>query len=220
MVYNEEDYLQLSELQHFAFCRRQWALIHIEQQWSENFRTVDGNILHEKAHNSTQRERRGDLIITRDMSVHSPSLGISGACDVVEFHRGDVGVALTGETGLWKPYPVEYKRGSPRQDNADLLQLCAQAMCLEEMLCCEIPEGAIFYGESRRRTKVEFTEALRKQVVELLDQMHDLYRHSHTPRVKPAKGCGACSIRELCMPGLLRQKSVADYLRIRMEDVP
>lgn len=220
MAFKEEDYLQLSGLQHFAFCRRQWALIHIEQQWAENLRTADGRILHEKAHDPSQRERRGDLLVTRDVSVHSPTMGISGVCDVVEFHRGSGGVPLPGQEGLWQPYPVEYKRGSPRPDSANHLQLCAQAMCLEEMLCCDIPEGALFYGETRRRERVAFTEELRTQVRELLKEMHDLYRRSHTPKVRPGKGCGACSLRELCLPKLSRKKSVGEYLRQSMEDTP
>lgn len=218
MAYNEEDYLQLSGLQHFAFCRRQWALIHIEQQWAENLRTVDGRILHEKAHDSTAREKRGDLIVTRDMRIHSADLGISGSCDVVEFQKSGEGIPLPGQEGLWQPYPVEYKRGSPKITEMDKLQLCAQAMCLEEMLCCDIPEGAVFYGEIRRREVVDLDVELRNQVRELLGQMHDLYRRSHTPKVKPTKSCNACSLKELCLPKLVRKTSVADYLRKRMEE--
>lgn len=218
MAYNEEDYLQLSGLQHFAFCRRQWALIHIEQQWAENLRTVDGRILHEKAHDSTAREKRGDLIVTRDMRIHSADLGISGSCDVVELQKSGEGIPLPGQEGLWQPYPVEYKRGSPKITEMDKLQLCAQAMCLEEMLCCDIPEGAVFYGEIRRREVVDLDVELRNQVRELLGQMHDLYRRSHTPKVKPTKSCNACSLKELCLPKLVRKTSVADYLRKRMEE--
>lgn len=218
MVYNEEDYLQLSGLQHFSFCRRQWALIHIEQQWTENLRTVDGRILHEKAHDSAAREKRGDLIVTRDMRIHSSTLGISGSCDVVEFHRSGDGISLPGQDGLWQPYPVEYKRGAPKITEMDKLQLCAQAMCLEEMLCCDIPEGAVFYGEIRRREVVDLDEELRGRVRELLLQMHELYRRSHTPKVKPTKSCNACSLKELCLPKLARKNCVADYLWKRMEE--
>lgn len=220
MAYNEEDYLQLSGLQHFSFCHRQWALIHIEQQWAENLRTVDGRILHEKAHDSAAREKRGDLIVTRDMRIHSSVLGISGSCDVVEFHRGADGIPLPGREGLWQPYPVEYKRGEPKITDADRLQLCAQAMCLEDMLCCDIPEGAIFYGEIRRREVVDLDEELRSRVRELLSQMHDLYRRSRTPKVKPTKGCNACSLKELCLPKLVKKRSVLDYLRTSMEETP
>ena len=164
MIYPEEDYLQISGLQHFKFCRRQWALIHIENQWAENWRTAEGVIMHEKAHNPMWKERRGDLLITRDMHVFSSALGISGACDVVEFRRSEAGVPLHGQEGLYQPFPVEYKRGSPRTDTANALQLCAQAMCLEEMLCCDISEGALYYGETRRRETVKLTGELRQEV--------------------------------------------------------
>ena len=157
MDFNDEDFLQLSGLQHFKFCRRQWALIHIENQWAENYRTTDGAILHENAHNGAFSENRGDLLVTRDMRIFSRSLGVSGACDVLEFHRGETGIPLKGREGLWQPYPVEYKRGKPKEGTEDALQLCGQAMCLEEMLCCEIPRGALYYGEPRRRTEVDFT---------------------------------------------------------------
>ena len=218
MAFKEEEYLQLSGLQHFSFCRRQWALIHLEQQWAENLRTVDGRILHEKAHDGSAREKRGDLVVTRDMSIHSATLGISGSCDVVEFHRGGEGIPLTGQEGLWQPYPIEYKRGAPKSIDADKLQLCAQAMCLEEMLCCDIPEGAIYYGEIRRREVVDLDEELRKRVRTLLSEMHDLYCRSHTPKVKPTKGCNACSLKELCLPKLVKKRSVMDYLRKSLEE--
>lgn len=220
MAYKEEDWLQLAGLQHFSFCRRQWALIHIEQQWAENLRTTDGQILHEKVHDPDQRETRGDLIITRDMAIHSADLGISGACDVVEFHRDGAGIPIPGREGLWQPFPVEYKRGSSKTNDADRLQLCAQAMCLEEMLCCDIPQGALYYAQPRRRETVCFTAELREQVRSLLGQMHALYQRSHTPRVRTGKGCSACSLKELCLPKLNRRKPVAEYLRNNMEDAP
>lgn len=219
MAYNEEDFLQISGLQHFKFCRRQWALIQIEQLWSENSRTVEGKILHERAHDASQRERRGERLITRDMRVFSSSLGISGACDVVEFHEDEKGVFLPGQKGRYRPYPVEYKRGSPRADTANDLQLCAQAMCLEEMLCCAVPEGALYYGEPRRRTVVPFTPELRGQVQDNLKEMHELYKRRHTPKVKPSKACNACSLKVLCLPKLMGCKRVADYLAAAMEEL-
>ena len=163
MIDYSEDLLPLSGLQHFAFCRRQWALIHLEQQWQENLRTVEGGLLHRRAHEGAARERRSDTLILRGLQVVSHQLGLSGQCDVVEFHAAPKGVPLQGEEGLWQPYPVEYKRGKPKSHQADELQLCAQAMCLEEMLCCDIPEGALFYGEPRRREPVAFTEELRQE---------------------------------------------------------
>lgn len=218
MTYREEDYLLLSGLQHFKFCRRQWALIHIEQQWAENYRTVDGALMHSKAHEKGSAESRGDLLIVRSLSVFSPTLGVSGECDVVEFHRTPDGISLNGRDGLWQPYPVEYKRGRHNERTGDQLQLCAQAMCLEEMLCCDIPEGALYYGETRRRLTVAFTEDLRREVRETLAEMHDLFRRSHTPKVTPSKACNACSLKDLCLPKLLRKQSVQKYLTDALEE--
>ena len=218
MAYKEEDFLQLSGLQHFKFCRRQWALIHVEHQWAENLRTVDGMLMHENAHDGAFRESRGDTVITRGMSVFSRELGISGQCDVLEFRRDPVGVSLAGLEGTWQPYPVEYKRGSPDPKTGDTLQLCAQAMCLEEMLCCTIPTGALYYGEKRRRTVVEFTSELRDEVRRSLAEMHDLASRGHTPKVKPAKSCNACSLKELCLPALMQERPVGRYLAQHMED--
>lgn len=211
MKYSDEDYLPLSGIQHFAFCRRQWALIHIENQWAENERTVDGIIMHEKAH-SGDAESRGDVVIMRALRVFSATLGISGECDVVEFHRNADGISLNGHDGLWQPYPVEYKLGKPKEHNADEMQLCAQAMCLEEMLCCTIPCGALFYGEPRRRTEVEFTPELRRAVEDSLNEMHDYYKRGYTPKAKPRKGCSACSLKEICLPKMVQRKSVAAYV--------
>ena len=220
MIYQEEDFLQLSGLQHFVFCRRQWALIHIEHQWAENYRTTDGAIFHENAHNTAFQESRGDLVITRGVSVFSARLGVSGQCDVLEYRRGSTGVPLSGREGLWQPYPVEYKRGSPKADSCDALQLCAQAMCLEEMLCCEILSGALFYAQPRRRLRVTFTPELRKEVRTAAAQMHELYRRGHTPQVRPTKACSACSLKELCLPRLQKSGPVGAYLRENMEEPP
>ena len=148
-MYKEEDYLQLSGIQHFAFCRRQWALAYIELQWQENVRTVEGKLLHEVAHDASVKEKRGSLIVVRAMPVHSRELGISGECDVVEFYKAEDGVPISGREGKYRVIPVEYKRGKPKTDDVDALQVAAQALCLEEMLCCDIPYGYIYYGETR-----------------------------------------------------------------------
>ena len=219
MAYEEEDFLQLSGLQHFCFCRRQWALIHLEQQWAENLRTVDGALLHQSAHDASLRESRGDTIITRGMSIFSRQLGISGQCDVLEFHRSPGGITLAGREGNWLPFPVEYKRGRPGE-HGDVLQLCGQAMCLEEMLCCSIPAGALYYGEPRRRTPVDFTQDLRQEVERLLSEMHDLAQRGRTPKVKPSKACNACSLKNLCLPALLQDRPVSRYLQEHMEEDP
>lgn len=214
----EDKLLPLSGLQHFSFCPRQWALIHLEQQWQENLRTTEGRLLHARAHDALQRERRGDVLILRDLSISSLRLGLNGKCDVVEFHLSPTGVPLHGEEGLWQPYPVEYKRGAPKEGNADRLQLCAQAMCLEEMLCCSIPEGALFYGEPRRREIVLFTPDLRTKVEQLSAQMHACYEKGVTPKARPSKGCNACSLRELCLPRLVRRCSVSAYIQGHIEE--
>ena len=220
MEYKEEDFLQLSGLQHFKFCRRRWALIHIENQWEENYRTIDGAILHQNAHDTEFLESRGDRFITRGVSIYSAELGVSGQCDVLEYHRGNTGIPIAGKDGLWQPFPVEYKRGKPREDTGDALQLCGQAMCLETMLCCDIPEGALYYGEIRRRERVAFTPELRTQVRQMLEQMHDLYQRGYTPKVKPTKSCNACSMKELCLPKLMKNRSVSAYLKAVMEEAP
>ena len=219
MSWPEEDWLQLSGLQHFAFCRRQWALIHIEDQWAENYRTVDGHLMHERVHDQTFQESRGDRLTVRGLAVHSAELGISGQCDAVGFHRDTDGVPLRSREGLWLPYPVEYKRGKPKEHSADELQLCSQAMCLEEMLCCMVPEGALYYGEPRRRTEVSFTPELRRQVRDSFAEMHKLYQRRHTPKAKPSKACNACSLKDICLPKLTGRKSVADYLSRTVEEM-
>ena len=220
-MYLPEDCLMISGLQHFRFCRRQWALIHIEQQWAENFRTVEGAFLHERAHNEQLRESRGDLLTVGGLRVQSLTLGLTGQCDMVEFRRDDAhGVPLAGKEGVWLPYPVEYKHGVPKQDGCDELQLCAQGMCLEEMLCCKVSAGALFYAGPRRRVHVEFTPELRDEVRAAAAQMHDLYRRGYAPRVKPSKSCQACSLKELCLPHLKKSGSVRDYLRENMEETP
>ena len=218
MRYQEDEYLLLSGLQHFSFCRRQWALIYIENLWEENLRTTEGRLLHERAHDTSVRERRGNVITVRGVSVSSPTLGVSGQCDVLEYHASPNGVPLAGEEGTWLPYPVEYKRGSTKENPADRLQLCGQAMCLEEMLCCDIPEGALFYGETRRREIVLFTDELREQVRGCLAEMRQLYQRGHTPKVKPSRSCKACSLKELCLPKLNKTRSVAEYIAAAMEE--
>ena len=211
--------LQLSGLQHFTFCRRQWALIHIEGLWKENLHTVEGDLFHARAHDEKARERRGDTLILRGLAIYSRTLGITGQCDVVEFHADTQGVPLYGEKGSWQPYPVEYKKGKPKEHDADKLQLCAQAMCLEEMLCCRIAEGALYYGEPHRRTVVSFSPELREQTEAALEEMHRLFQRKHTPRVKRTKGCNACSLKDLCLPGLGNRGGVSEYLDQAVEEL-
>lgn len=174
--------------------------------------------MHARAHDSSLRERRGNTLILRELSVSSNALGFSGQCDVVEFHLSPDGVELRGESGKWLPFPVEYKRGEPKENNADRLQLCAQAMCLEEMLCCKIPDGALFYGETRRRQPVEFTDELRAEVVRLSEEMHALAARGHTPKARMTKGCNACSLKELCLPKLSKRKTALSYIHEHLNE--
>jgi CRISPR-associated exonuclease Cas4 len=219
-MFDEEDYLPLSGLQHFAFCRRQWALIHVEQAWAENLRTVEGALLHERVHDLAQSETRGEVRTVRGMAVSSRALGLSGQCDAVEFYRAQEGIPLRGREGRWQPYPVEYKRGKPKTGDCDALQLCAQAMCLEEMLACAVPEGALFYWEIRRRQSVVFDETLRQQVRETSREMHEAYRRRYTPKVKTGAFCKQCSLRELCLPKLCKSRPVAEYIARECEGSP
>jgi len=215
-MYSEEDTLPLSGIQHFAFCRRQWALIHIEQQWDENLLTTEGKILHENAHEGKLCEKRGEVIITRALDVASDSLGIRGTCDVVEFHETPDGVKLFGRKGKFLPLPVEYKRGRPKANDADALQLCAQAICLEEMLSCKIERGYLYYGETRHREEVVFTAELRGAVERMVQEMHELFRREHTPKVKTGSFCRSCSLKDGCLPKLCGGKTVSAYIGARL----
>ena len=214
-----DDRLPLSGIQHFCFCRRQWALIHLEQQWAENRRTVEGQLDHARCHDANQTERRGGLLITRGMQVVSRRLGLSGNCDVVEFRADPEGIPLQSTEGLWKPMPVEYKHGRAKASDADRLQLCAQAMALEEMLVCSIPEGALFYEETRRREVVPLTEELRQATQKMADEMHAYFARGYTPKSKPGTHCNACSLKELCLPVLYQRADPKAYLRAHLDEM-
>ena len=217
MEYREEDYLMLSGIQHFSFCRRQWALIHIEQQWDENLRTVEGNLFHQKAHDGYSSEKRKDVIISRGMPVFSRKMGVSGVCDIVEFHRDDEkGISIYGREGKYLVYPVEYKKGQPKEEESDLLQMAAQAMCLEEMLACDNTKGYLFYGEIRRRIEVVLDEGLRQRVSDSFAEMHQYFQRRFTPKVKRTKACNACSLKNLCLPQLMKDRSVKEYISRRI----
>lgn len=180
-----ENALPLSGLQHLAFCPRQWALIHLEQAWAENRLTSEGRLLHEKADLPGQ-SRRHDLRTVRGLPLASRRLALTGRADVVEFRP--------------EPFPIEYKRGRRKPDDYDLVQLCAQALCLEEMLGQPVPRGAIFYGEPRRRLEVELSPQLRGRTEKLAIEMHRLYRSRKTPPAKPGSHCRNCSLLNICLP--------------------
>lgn len=218
--YCDEDLLALSGIQHFAFCQRQWALIHIEKQWSENLFTVEGKQLHERVDDPFFFEARGGILIARSVPLASYTLGFYGVADMVEFYASEEnGITLNGRKGLWIPVPVEYKRGKPKKDAIDEVQICAQAMCLEEMLCFNIEYGYLFYGETRHRYKVLFNKSLRSKVIELSEKMHNLFRKQLTPKVKTIeKKCKSCSLVDICIPVLgEKEKSVNNYIQKYLE---
>lgn len=211
-MYAEDQLLALSGVQHFAYCPRQWALIHVEQAWVDNVHTIEGNHQHERCHDEGIREHRGNVITVRGLRVVSYELGLTGICDVVEFHQDYSGASLNGERGNWAPMPVEYKKGASKPGNEDRLQVCAQAMALEEMFCCHIERGFLFYGVKKRREEVVFTSELRNQLCEVSKRMHATFQRGSTPKAKRRPGCRACSLLSLCMPELSSMPLVSDYL--------
>jgi CRISPR-associated exonuclease Cas4 len=189
--YAESDLLPLSALQHLVFCERQCALIHIEQLWAENRLTAEGRQLHERVHEQ-ESESRGDVRIVRGLRIRSLRLGLIGVADVVEFHHQP--------DGAEQPFPVEYKRGRPKPGRCDEVQLCAQAMCIEEMLATPISTGAIFYGQPRRRLEVSLCTGLRDETEALAARLHLLQQSGHTPPPVYEKKCDQCSLLALCLP--------------------
>ncbi len=206
------DSIPISALQHYLFCPRQCALIHLEQLWTENVYTAEGRQLHEKAH-SNASESRGDCKTVSGLLLCSRALGLTGQADIVEFHR---------HGNVWQPYPVEYKRGRPKSMAADRIQLCAQALCLEEMLRVTIPEGALFYGKTRRRQVVALDDALRDETRATILAVQDLLNKGLTPAPPPLEIanniCPACSLSDACLP-LAPQTSAASYLQSVLESI-
>ncbi len=208
--YTEDDLVPISALQHLMFCKRQCALIHIEQLWDENLLTAEGRIMHERVHDSGA-ESRGGVRIERSVPLRSLKLGLIGKADVVEFHRVD--------GNKWLPFPVEYKRGKPKVDPSDKVQLCGQAICLEEMLDVTIPGGAIFYGKTRRRLDVSLDDELRQETEKAARAVHELLASGKTPEPTYTKKCGRCSLNNQCLPKLIQKKpSVRRYLEKAVED--
>lgn len=225
-MYSEDDFLMLSGIQHFAFCERQWALIHIEQQWVNNMRTVEGTHMHERVDDPFASEVRRDVITSRSVSLVSSRLGLYGVADVVEFIRADKssGIGMEGYSGVWQPVPVEYKRGKPKSDERDAVQLCAQAICLEEMYengkgsPLVIEQGYLFYGETRHRLEVIFSHELRNKVETYARRMHEMFARGQTPSAKYRTHCKACSLVEICNPKAFdNPRKVNDYLKNVLE---
>lgn len=184
-------------------------MIHVEQQWAENRLTAEGGLFHARVHEQ-EAEARCDKLVVRGLRLRSEVLGVAGQADVVEFLRSDRGVALAGRAGRWLPAPVEYKRGKPKRVHRDVVQLCAQAMCLEEMLAVEVREGALYYGKTRRRVDIAFEEKLRAETTALAEQLHDLFSQRITPPACNDSRCKRCSLRKLCLPGAGKAKGYLD----------
>ena len=224
-MYTEDDFLPLSALQHLIFCERQCALIHIEQQWVENLFTAQGRVMHERVH-SENHESRGDARIEYGVGLRSFQLGLVGKADAVEFHRCEGVFKRRAQQKMsegtfkgWKPFPVEYKRGKPKDDNCDRVQLCAQALCLEEMLEVEIPCGALFYGKIRRRLDVVFDAALRQETENTALRLHQLFESGKTPGPVYSKKCDTCSLAHLCLPKIMgKGRSINRYLSRIIEE--
>lgn len=212
-MFTESDLISISALPHFVYCKRRCALVHIDQAWSENLFTAEGRILHEHVHEQGT-ESRGDLYMVRGLKLRSFVLGLSGVADVVEFHRVDHGgITIGNKRGLWQPFPVEYKRGKPKADRCDEIQLCAQAFCLEEMLATRIRSGALYYGAQHRRSVIFFDEQLRQKTAETAEKLHQLLDGNKIPKAKYSKKCDNCSLHDICMPEISkRQGSVAAYI--------
>lgn len=204
MFYPEDDFIMLSALQHYIFCPRQCALIHVEQVWTESRLTAEGRLMHERVHEEGN-ESRGCVRITRGLPLRCARLGLVGVADVVEFHRQG--------KGIWQPFPVEYKRGKPKPDHSDTIQLCAQALCLEEMLSTPVAAGALFYGQTRRRLDVSFSDSLRIETERAAEEAHRLISSGTTPASVFGKRCKNCSLVGQCLPNKTGKKSsVKRYL--------
>lgn len=225
-MYTEADLLPLSALQHILFCERQCALIHLEGIWDDNRLTVEGTILHEKAHEAGLESRIG-VRISRGVMLRTLRLGLTGKADVVEFHQAktgsenpglhrgtmDASVSLNGTGGTWVPFPVEYKRGRPKTNRCDEVQLCAQALCIEEMMNVQVPRGALYYHTPRRRKDVELDSDLRSLTEETAARLHALFARRETPAALYESKCENCSLRELCLPETLgRRPQVEGYI--------
>lgn len=215
-MYTEDDLLPLSGLQHLTFCERRWALVQIEKQWEENSYTAEGRVLHERAHSSEVESRPG-VLIRRTLPLRSFRLGLSGQADIVEFESvpdAGAGIKLEGRRGFWRPFPIEYKRRKDRAGSeAYRVQLCAQALCLEEMTGAIVASGAIYDGSTRRRTAIAFTQETRAIVELAAGRMHALYQGRKTPRPVYGPKCEKCSMKEVCQPQVVsRCQSVDEYM--------
>lgn len=222
-MYTEEEMLMLSGIQHYMFCPRQWALIHIEQQWEDNRLTVEGNILHRNVDNPFYRQKNGDVITLRSLHIASKELGLYGITDAVELvpsYTSENAITHSRYPGFWKPYPVEYKRGHHKPDERDEVQLAAQVMCLEEMYGITIPYGALYYNEVKRREVITISDALRNTTMQCAIRMHEIYRSGVMPEAVKRSHCRNCSLKDICMPETSGCSQVSFYLKRNLyEDI-
>ena len=219
-MFSEDDLLPISGLQHLTFCERQWALIHMECEWSENVLTVEGKQLHEFVHGQCSENRSGVRMV-RGLRIRSLEFGLYGVADMVEFRPSDEGAEINGRRGLCVPYPVEYKHGRKRYDHANEMQLCAQAVCLEEMFGVKVPVGAIYYGRPKRRGEVEISDSLRAEFVSACSRMRALYEQENDPVPTIGRHCRNCSLSDECMPGVIsgdKSKSYVDGIMRGLSD--
>ena len=221
-MYDEDDLLPISALQHLEFCPRRCALIHIEGAWAENVQTAEGRALHERVHEAPSETVAG-VRVARGLRLCSRDLGLFGVADVVEFHpaedQDERAVALPGSQGRWIAFPVEYKRGRRKSEMSYFVQLCAQALCLEEMLGGHIPAGALYHGESRRRQVVQLDAALRTRTRNRAHELHRLIEAGTTPEPFPSPKCRFCSLAGKCMPKLPPSRSARDYVARTVESI-
>lgn len=213
MIYLEDDFLMISGIQHYAYCKRQWGLIHIENQWESNVYTVRGDITHEKVDDPFIMETRGDLIVSRSVPIYSSQFGCYGIADLLEYTKALSGVKLEGREGYYKIYPIEYKVGKPKENEYDLVQLCLQALCLEEMYNVRIEEGAMYYAKIKRRVRVHFDEGLRNLTIWTINEMHEIIDDNRTPEGSYEAKCDHCSLYNVCLPKTVsKMKKVETYI--------
>lgn len=204
-MYLQDELRPISALQHILFCERQCALIHTEQVWEENYFTASGDLFHQKADTGVKEKRVG-VIQEFGLPIRSLKYGLIGKADVVEIHRND-------KKEIAKIVPIEYKSGKPKDDAWDEVQVCAQALCLEEMLDIPIANGFLFYGKDRRRHRVDFTEALRSFTIATAERLHALLATGITPEAQYTKRCKSCSLEQICLPRSAgRKKSIKRYI--------
>lgn len=196
--YEDDNLLLLSGIQHFAYCKRQWGLIHVEQQWVENLRTAEGKLLHQRVDDPYFTESRRHVKTVRSVPLLSRKLGLYGVADLIELYES------VNENSDHNYSIVEYKRGKPKPENWDEVQLCAQAICLEEMLGITLAYGYLYYGETKRRHQVYFNKSLRVSVSRLAKEMHQLYEKGVTPKAEKHKRCKNCSMKDVCLPKVSR----------------